>query len=47
MLLLLFYLNKDQFWFLLVQELLQLKFGKRNVAGKWKLLSPQVSYRAD
>jgi hypothetical protein len=42
MLLLLFCLNKDQFNFCSCSELLQLKFGEKNDAGKCKLLSPKT-----
>ena len=39
--------TKTSFGFCSCSELLQLKFGKKNVAGKCKLLSPQDSYRGD
>ena len=40
-------LTKTSFGFCSCSELLQLKFGEKNVAGKCKLISPQNSYRGD
>ena len=39
--------TKTSFVFCSCSELLQLKFGKRNFAGKCELLSPQDSYRGE
>ena len=49
MLLLLFCLNKDQFWFLLMLRTssAEVQKKKKNVAGKCRLLSPQYSNRGD
>ena len=48
MLLLLFCLNKDKFWFLLMFRTSSAEvWQKKNFAGKCKLLRPQDSYRVD
>ena len=49
MLLLLFCLNKDPFWFLLMLRTssAEVRQEEKNLAGKYKLIIPQDSYRGE